>query len=74
MIEKLSVNFHFVIASILFCIGLYIIPTKSNLIKKVMGLNLMETAVFLFAASIGMVKGSSFPVIKDFVIEIIFLK
>jgi multicomponent Na+:H+ antiporter subunit C len=40
----------------LFSIGLYALVMKSNLIKKLIGLNIMETAVYLFFITIGDVR------------------
>lgn len=47
----------------LFCIGLYIIIAKQNLIKKLLGLNIMETAVFAFIVTSGMVDGGTAPIL-----------
>jgi multicomponent Na+:H+ antiporter subunit C len=47
----------------LFCIGLYIITAKQNLIKKLLGLNIMETAVFAFIVTSGMVDGGTAPIV-----------
>ena len=48
---------------VLFCIGLYIIIAKQNLIKKLLGLNIMETAVFAFVVTSGMVDGGTAPIV-----------
>ncbi len=47
----------------LFCIGLYVVVAKQNLIKKLLGLNIMETAVFAFIVTSGMVDGGTAPII-----------
>lgn len=51
-------------AAILFVIGLYTVLTHPNLIKKVIGLNIMETAVFLLMVSIGYVSGAQSPILS----------
>jgi multicomponent Na+:H+ antiporter subunit C len=48
---------------VLFCIGLYMIIAKQNLIKKLLGLNIMETAVFAFIVTSGMVDGGTAPIV-----------
>ena len=48
---------------VLFCIGLYIILAKQNLIKKLLGLNIMETAGFAFVVTSGMVDGGTAPLV-----------
>ena len=39
--------------------------SKSNLVKKLMGFNIMETSVFLFFISIGAVEGGKAPIIIE---------
>jgi multicomponent Na+:H+ antiporter subunit C len=46
----------YVVTVILFSIGLYALVVKSNLIKKLIGLNIMETSVYLFFIAIGDVR------------------
>jgi len=48
--------------AVLMMTGLYIIVAKGNLIKKVVGLNLFQTAVFMFYISIGKVAGGTAPI------------
>ena len=50
------VRFDYVITVILFAIGLYALVMKTNLIKKLIGLNIMETAVYLFFVASGDVR------------------
>ena len=47
------VALHYVIYIVLMLIGLYAVLAKGNLVKKVIGLNILQTAVFLFYLSIG---------------------
>ncbi len=55
-------NLDYVATTILFCIGLWTLIADSNLIKKVMGLNIMETAVFAFIVTSGMIEGGDAPI------------
>lgn len=64
MLQKVLVNFNYLMIIILFLIGFYIVLTKSNLIKKMMGLNIIETSLFLLIVSIGSVKGGLPPIIN----------
>lgn len=61
---RLYVNFNYAVAIFLFLIGLYTVSGKSNLIKKLMGLNIMETSVFLLFISIGAVRGGKAPIVE----------
>lgn len=62
MIRALWVNIDYVASAVLFCIGLYAVIAKNNLIKKFMGLNIMETAVFAFIIALGVVDGGDAPI------------
>jgi multicomponent Na+:H+ antiporter subunit C len=50
------VRLNYIVTVVLFSIGLYALVMKSNLIKKLIGLNIMETAVYLFFITIGDVR------------------
>jgi len=44
-------------------VGLYGMITKNNLIKKIIGMNIFQTAIILFFISIGAKKGATIPII-----------
>jgi len=44
-------------------IGFYGIVAKDNLIKKIIGLNIFQTAIFLFFISLGAVRGGTAPIV-----------
>ncbi|MFW5864536.1 MAG: sodium:proton antiporter [Candidatus Izemoplasmataceae bacterium] len=50
-------------AMALFVIGLHTVVTHANLIKRVIGLNIMGTGIFLFFVAIGNVTGGRAPII-----------
>lgn len=54
---------------ILFCIGFVTLFLHPNLIKKIIGLNLMDCAVFLMLAAMGYVDGRLAPIIVNGVTE-----
>ena len=54
------VHYWFVI--ILMMIGLYIVIAKGNLVKKVVGLNIFQTSVFMLYISIGKIDGGTAPI------------
>ncbi len=64
MIEILLKYTNYLGAMALFIIGLYTVLTHNNLLKRVIGINIMETAVFLFFVSIGMVSQGQAPILK----------
>lgn len=69
LIEKLSVNMYYLVAVILFIIGFHTMLTHNNLIKKIMGMNIMDASLFLFFVSIGYVRGGQAPIITPGVTE-----
>ena len=50
---------------ILMMIGLYAMIAKNNLIKKLVGMNIFQTAIILFYVSIGYKKGATIPIIES---------
>ena len=52
-------------AVILFAIGFSTLLLNRNLIKKIIGLNIMDTAVFLFLTSIGYIRGKLAPIVVE---------
>ena len=63
--ENLFTNHFEVAAAILFCIGLLALLLHKNIIKKIIGLNIMDTAVYLLLASGGYIAGKSAPIVMD---------
>lgn len=49
---------------ILMMIGLYGIMAKNNLVKKIIGLNILQTAVILFFISVGAKENATIPIIE----------
>lgn len=62
-IEMILNNINYIGAVALFLIGLRIVVLHSNLIKRIMGINIMGTGVFLFFVAIGNVDGGSVPIV-----------
>ncbi len=53
------------VAVILFAVGFATLLLHRNLLKKIIGLNIMDTASYLFLTSIGMIAGRNAPIITD---------
>jgi multicomponent Na+:H+ antiporter subunit C len=49
---------------ILMMIGLYGIIVKKNLVKKIIGMNILQTAVILFFISVGAKRNATIPIIE----------
>ena len=58
------------IAVILFAVGFATLLLHRNLIKKILGLNIMDTASCLLLTSMGYIEGRSAPIIVDGVTDV----
>ena len=65
MIETLLANYEEAVAVILFGIGFIMLLFQRNLIKKLIGMNIMDTGTFLFLASMGYIEGRKAPIIVN---------
>lgn len=45
--------------------GFYIVISANNLVKKIVGLNIFQTSVFMMYISIGAVKGGTAPIVAE---------
>lgn len=61
MLGNLLTNYEDVAAVILFVIGMGNLLLQSNLVKKIIGLDIMDSAVYLFLASKGYIEGARLP-------------
>ncbi|MEG1801227.1 MAG: cation:proton antiporter subunit C [Oscillospiraceae bacterium] len=62
-------NFYETVAMVLFGIGFTTLFLQPNLIKKVIGLNIMDTAIYLFLAAKGYIVGRLSPIIVNGIME-----
>lgn len=58
-------NYGEAVAMVLFAIGFGNLMLQSNLIKKIIGLNIMDTAVYLFLAEKGYISGRVAPIVMN---------
>ncbi len=45
--------------------GLYVVVSRGNLVKKIVGLNVFQTSVFMLYISMGKITGGTAPIITD---------
>jgi len=69
MISTLLNNSEEVVAIILFGIGFTMLLFHRNLIRKLIGMNIMDTGTFLFLASMGYITGRKAPIVVNGVQE-----
>jgi multicomponent Na+:H+ antiporter subunit C len=57
-------KYNFWLYIVLMMIGLYAMIAKNNLMKKLVGMNIFQTAIILFYVSIGYKHGATLPIIQ----------
>ncbi len=65
LFTKILAKYNYWISVALMLIGFYAIIAKDNLVKKIIGLNIFQTAIFLFFISLGAVKGGTAPIVSE---------
>ncbi len=50
---------------VLFAVGLTTLLLHRNMIKKIIGMNIMDTSVYLFLASMGYIGGRRAPIVEE---------
>lgn len=58
-------NYGEIVSMLLFGIGFSNLLLQKNLIKKIIGLNIMDTATYLFLAVKGYIQGRNAPIVVD---------
>ena len=64
-LDTIVSHYNYWIVIILMMTGLYIVVSRDNLVKKIVGLNIFQTSVFLLYISIGKVEGGTAPIIAE---------
>ena len=63
--QGLLSNYYEVVSVLLFGIGFSTLMLHRNLIKKIIGLNIMDTAIYLFLGTQGYIEGRAVPIVVD---------
>ena len=63
MVDALISHYNYWLIIILMMLGLYIVVSRGNLVKKIVGLNIFQTSVFLLYISLGKVSGGTAPIL-----------
>lgn len=62
-LKEISTGFNYWIYIIIMMTGLYAMIAKNNLIKKLIGMSIFQTAIILFYVSIGYKEGATIPIL-----------
>lgn len=65
LLDKLLINYPYFAAAILFVIGSLTVLTRSDLLKKLLGINIMESAIFLVFVAGGNIRGGVAPILRE---------
>ena len=65
MIELLKEHLAESAAIVLFAIGFASLLLHRNIIKKIIGFNIMDSSIYLFLTSVGYIEGRSAPILKE---------
>lgn len=57
--------YNYWVVVVLMMIGFYIVIAQGNLVKKIVGLNIFQTSVFIFYISIAKVEGGTAPILAE---------
>jgi multicomponent Na+:H+ antiporter subunit C len=69
---NLWANIEEVTAAILFGVGFTTLLLHRNMIKKIIGLNIMDTAVYLFLAAMGYIEGRNAPIVENGITDVAY--
>ena len=57
-------HYNYWVVIVLMMIGMYTVISRGHLLKKVIGLNIFQTSVFIMYISIGYVEGGTVPIVE----------
>jgi multicomponent Na+:H+ antiporter subunit C len=63
LVDAFLMRYNYYMTVLLMLVGIYAMIAKTNMIKKFIGLNIFQTAIFLFYISIGDITGGTAPII-----------
>eukprot|EP00435_Cladocopium_sp_Y103_P076475 s1_g214.t1 len=58
-------HYNYWMTVVLMMIGLYVVVSRGNLVKKIVGLNLFQTSVFMLYISMAKILGGTAPILTD---------
>jgi multicomponent Na+:H+ antiporter subunit C len=62
-------HYNYWIVVVLMMIGFYIVIAHGNLIKKIVGLTIFQTSVFIFYISMAKVDGGTAPILAEGIVQ-----
>lgn len=65
LLNHIATHWNYLAVITLMMIGLYIMISRGNLVKKIMGMNIFQTSVILLYVSMGKVAGGTAPILME---------
>lgn len=65
MLNEIVGLYNYWVVIFLMMAGFYVVTASTNLIKKIIGLNIFQTSVFLLYISMGKVNGGTAPILEE---------
>ncbi len=65
LFADLFAHYNYWVVIALTMLGMYVVMANPNLVKKIIGLNIFQTAVFIFYISTGELEGGTAPILSD---------
>lgn len=66
IVQEIVDKYNYWVYVILMMIGFYAMIGKRNLVKKLLGMNIFQTAIILFFVSTGVKKGGDIPIVDKY--------
>ncbi len=63
LVSQVVADYNYWIVVVLMMIGFYILISRGNIIKKLVGLNVFQTSVFMLYISLGKISGGTAPIL-----------
>jgi multicomponent Na+:H+ antiporter subunit C len=63
ILQKVASGYNYWLYIVLMMIGFYAMIAKNNLVKKIAGMSIFQTAIILFYVSIGWKEGATIPIL-----------
>ena len=66
LVSTITANWNYLIVILLMMGGLFIVISQNNMVKKLVGLAIFQTSVFLFYITVGKVAGGTAPILVSY--------
>ncbi len=72
LVNHFATHWNYLAVITLMMIGLYIMISRGNLVKKIMGMNMFQTSVILLYVSMGKIAGGTAPILVEGAEDVVY--